>query len=951
VLRINHRLAAQHHVNPEPSVVFSRPLRRQVIAAKSGSTAFWSGLSLDSKRLTAVGVALLLAMVVAVGIAIWNMRVVALKDARQNDAKLGTAVAEQTARSIQGIDLILLMLRAQITEQTSLSAAALRTSLQTPTIQKELSRLQQSLPQSDAFSIVDSQGHLVNFSRHWPVPQINLSDRGYFRHFRDHDDLNALVSKVMRNRSTGTWTFYVARRLDGAQGQFLGLVLGAVDLTYFQEFYQSLTTGGGLSVALFDQDGCLVASIPKDAPVGATLRSHSLAWNRIVASGHAGFFETGGVLRRGERLISVNPLRDYPLVVEVAVSKSASLAHWRQEALLTSLGTACAVLCMALLLRALTLQLRRLERSETSLAERNAHLEAARRGMESQSAALRASEAHLAEKSAVLTLTLDSINQGICMVDASGRIAVWNARALQLLDLPADMIESRPLLEAVVAFQHDSGEFSLEPMPPEALEAQRARVPVVYERMRPNRTILEVQTVPLPEAGAVYTFFDVTERRRNEDRIRHLALHDPLTGLANRTLLQQRLSDGIAQAQSDAAHFALLYLDLDGFKLVNDTRGHGVGDALLVQVAERLLAATRAGETVARTGGDEFAIAMPVDKQGQSPGTLARDIIALIQTPFDIDGGPCRISVSIGIAQYPDHAADASDLLRNADIALYKAKADGTGRYCVFESGLDAQQRRLFALEQDLRSALEREELSVLYQAIIETQSGQIAGCEALLRWHHPTYGDISPAEFIPLAEKLRLILPIGRWVMEQACTEAALWPEMTHIAVNLSPVQMNHETLIADVRTILDRTGLAPGRLVLEVTEGLLLEESSAVLTTMRALRALGIRFSLDDFGTGHSGLGYLRRFPFDIIKIDKLFVQDMVDQPDAEAIVGALMAVSRALNLDVVAEGVETEAQLTALRRRRCGHVQGFLMGRPQTAADIRPQMAASRVTRLRA
>jgi EAL domain-containing protein (putative c-di-GMP-specific phosphodiesterase class I) len=282
---------------------------------------------------------------------------------------------------------------------------------------------------------------------------------------------------------------------------------------------------------------------------------------------------------------------------------------------------------------------------------------------------------------------------------------------------------------------------------------------------------------------------------------------------------------------------------------------------------------------------------------------------------------------------------------------VYKAKADGTGRYCVFESGLDAQQRRLFALEQDLRSALERDELSVLYQAIIETQSGQIAGCEALLRWRHPAYGDISPAEFIPLAEKLRLILPIGSWVMEQACAEAALWPEMTHIAVNLSPVQMNHETLIADVRTILDRTGLAPGRLVLEVTEGLLLEESNAVLTTMRALRALGIRFSLDDFGTGHSGLGYLRRFPFDIIKIDKLFVQDMVEQPDAEAIVGALMAVSRALNLDVVAEGVETEAQLTALRRRRCGHVQGFLMGRPQTAAEIRPQMAASRVTRLRA
>ncbi len=911
----------------------------------------WTGLSVASKRLIIVGTALLLAMVVAVGLALWNMRIVALEDARQSDAKLGAAIAEQTARSVQAVDLILLQLRAQIAQQAIPSAAAFKATLQTLAIQQQLSRLQHSLPQSDAFSIIDAQGQLVNVSRRWPVPYADLSDRPYFRYLRSHDDLDAIVTRIMRNRVTGAWTFYVVRRVDGSEGRFLGLVLGAIDLTYFQDFYQSLTGGGDMGVALLDRNGYLVTSFPSGAPVGEQLRSNNAAWGRIVESGHAGFFEAKGVLQPGERLVSVNPLRDYPLVVDVAVTKAKSLAHWREEAILAATGTACAVLCMMLLLRALTLQLRRLEQSETSLAERNVRLEAVRRRMESQAEALRASEARLAEKSAVLTLTLDNINQGICMVDAGNRIAVWNARALQMLDLPAALMESQPTFEALTAYLRDAGEYAVEAVPPRALEAQRARVPVVYERMRPNGTILEVQSIPLPQAGMVFTFYDVTERRRHEDQIRHLAHHDPLTNLANRTLLQQRLAEGIARASSDAARFALLYLDLDGFKLINDMRGHGAGDALLVQVAGRLLTAVREGETVARTGGDEFAISMPLDGQGRSACALARDIIDLIQAPFEIDGAPCRISVSIGIAQYPDHAAKAGELLRNADIALYKAKADGTGLYRVFDSGLAAQQQRLFVLEQDLRLALERNELSLLYQPIIETQSGKAAGAEALLRWHHPRYGQVSPAEFIPIAEKLRLIVPIGYWVLEQACAEAVLWPETTYVAVNLSPVQSNHETLITDVQDILARTGLAPSRLVLEVTEGLLLEESSTVLSTMRALRALGIRFSLDDFGTGHSGLGYLRRFPFDVIKIDKLFVQDMVDQPDAEAIVGALMAVSTALNLDVIAEGVETEAQLAALSRRRCRHVQGYLVGRPAPPDEIRPRMMGSRVTRLRA
>jgi diguanylate cyclase (GGDEF)-like protein len=906
----------------------------------------WTGLSFASRRLILVGGALQLAMVVAVGTAVWNMRLVALDDARQSNAKLGAALAEQTSRSIQAVDLILLELRTQMAAHTVSSPAAFSLALRTQSIQQELNRLQHSLPQASGFSIIDAEGHLVNFSHKWPVPYADLSDRDYFEHFQKRDDPNAFVSRIVLGRPTGSWTFFVARRIDGLKGQFLGVVLGGVNLTYFRDFYQSLSGDGDLGVALLDRDGRLVTSFPAVAPSGMRLFNFH-DWDRIVARGHAGFYEDKDILRPGVRLISVNPLREYPLVVDVSVSKSKSLAHWRQQATLAALGTACAVLCMALLLRALTLKLRRLERSETSLAERNAHLEAARCTMEIQGQALRASEAHLAEKSSVLTMTLDNISQGICMVDANGKVAVWNARLLQLLDLPADFMESRPSFDMVLAYQRDTGEFNAEAPPHGLQEAQPAATPLLCEWRRPNGMILEVQSVLLPDGGLVLTYSDVTARRRYENQIRHLAHHDPLTDLANRTLLQQRLTEGIAKAQAQLGGLALLYIDLDGFKLINDTRGHGVGEALLRQVSQRLLIATNEEETVARTGGDEFAITVPMDGHGRSPCDVARAILDSLQPAFELDGAPCRVSASIGIAHYPDHAAGVSDLLRNADIALYKAKAEGTGLYRVFDADLDAQQRRLFTLEQDLRLALDRNELSILYQPIVDTQSGRIVGCEALLRWQHPAYGEVSPAEFIPLAEKLRLIVPIGSWVLEQACAEAALWPETTYVAVNLSPVQANHTTLIADVHESLERTGLAPCRLILEVTEGVLLEESSTVLSTMRALRALGIRFSLDDFGTGHSGLDYLRRFPFDVIKIDKLFVQDMVDQPDADAIVGAVMAVSAALNLDVVAEGVETDAQLSALRRRLCRHVQGYLLGRPMPAAEIRTRMTGGRIS----
>lgn len=873
----------------------------------------WSSLSPVSQRLILLGAAFLLVMMAAVGVAILDMRAVALKEARESVKKLDIAVAEQTARSFEAIDLVLLELRTRIAAQHITTPAAFSAALNSHAVQIELSQQNNLLPQANAFTIVGADGKLINFSRRWPIPPTDLSDRDYYQYFRSHDDPDAFVSQPVRNRGDGRWTLFIVRRIDSPTGTFLGMVLGAIDLGYFQNFYDALTAGEDLGIALLNRNGIVLASSPFRLPVGQKSPVVRPEWRRIVAAGRPTVFEVRSTATLGDRIVSAHPLRDYPLVVDVSVSKSGSLVEWRRQTILTILGAGCAMLCTILLLRAIILQLQRLEQSEASLAE----------------------------KSSALKTTLDHISQGIMMVNAAGTVAICNLKTIEMLDLPPDLMASQPSLETVLAYKEERGTFVDCTNTDEIAKALRSREAITYERQRPDGRILEVQNVPLPDGGTVHTLTDITARRRSEMQIRHLAHHNSLTQLANRALFKERLEQEIRQVDRTGRRVALLYLDLDRFKFVNDTWGHGAGDALLAEVADRLRAAAPGIETIARTGGDEFAIILPQEADAPEPTLLAAAIIDHVEQPIDVNGAACQISVSVGIARYPDHARGASDLLRNADIALYQAKSDGTGLYRVFDAGMDARQKWLFTLEQDLRQALGTNQFALVYQPIIDTNSGQAVGCEALLRWRHPLHGPIAPAEFIPLAERLGLIVPIGRWVLETACAEAATWPPEMHVAVNLSPVQVNHVALVAEVRDILARTGLPSQRLTLEVTEGILLEESSTVLSTMHELRALGIRFSLDDFGTGHSGLGYLRRFPFDGIKIDQMFVRDMVDQPDAAAIVSALLTVSRELNLEVIAEGVETEAQLNALRRRGTKLVQGLFTGPPMPANEMRARV----------
>jgi diguanylate cyclase (GGDEF)-like protein/PAS domain S-box-containing protein len=432
------------------------------------------------------------------------------------------------------------------------------------------------------------------------------------------------------------------------------------------------------------------------------------------------------------------------------------------------------------------------------------------------------------------------------------------------------------------------------------------------------------------EAACLIAAFDVTDRNRAEAKAAYLAHHDQLTGLANRAYLHLRLGELFAR-KSAAPFIAILLVDLDRFKLINDTLGHSSGDKLLQDVARRIRGALGEQDFVARLGGDEFAVVTGVTDVGEL-GRLAEALIESLSAPYRLDSQEATIGASIGIAIGPADADDPDRLMRCADLALYRAKADGRGTYHYFEAGMDARLQERRSMEVELAAALENRDLQVFYQPLVTLSTGEIAAFEALARWPHAVRGDIPPSVFIPIAEETNLICRIGAFVLERACTDAAAWPDPVKVAVNLSPRQFRSGALLATVEAALAKSGLPASRLELEITEAMLLERTDLVQSTLHALRALGVRISMDDFGTGYSSLSYLRSFPFDKIKIDRSFVQEMATSADAAAIVRAIVNLGASLNIQVTAEGIETAEAAALLSEQGCTEGQGFFFSRPR-------------------
>jgi diguanylate cyclase (GGDEF)-like protein len=534
---------------------------------------------------------------------------------------------------------------------------------------------------------------------------------------------------------------------------------------------------------------------------------------------------------------------------------------------------------------------------------------------------------------------LNNLTQGVCFFDGRRRLILSNRRYAEIYNLAVGSMRPGTTLREIVDLRFASGAFP--EMSRDEYLAWRDSIAISVE---PNDTIVKLKNGrvisihhrPMPDRGWVATHEDITERREAEARLAYMARHDALTGLPNRVLLRERMiQESEHGARGDS--LAVLCLDLDHFKNVNDTFGHPVGDALLCAVAERLSASVREEDTVVRLGGDEFAIVQIGAEQPRQAISLAERLIEALSQPFQLGAHQVTVGTSVGIALDTRHGANAETLLKSADMALYRAKADGRGTFRFFEPIMDTQMQVRHALETDLRRALANGEFELFFQPILNTQTYALNCFEALVRWRHHQRGLVPPMDFIPLAEEIGLIVPLGDWIVQEACRQAVTWSSAITVAVNLSPAQFKNPGLVTTIRGALKASGLPPERLKLEITESVLLQDTPATLKILDRLQSLGLRISLDDFGTGYASIGYLRSFPFDTIKIDRSFIRDLGIKPDALAIVHTIVGLGHALGMTVIAEGVETTEQLKVLQTERCSEVQGFLFSRPLPAAEV--------------
>jgi diguanylate cyclase (GGDEF)-like protein len=545
---------------------------------------------------------------------------------------------------------------------------------------------------------------------------------------------------------------------------------------------------------------------------------------------------------------------------------------------------------------------------------------------------------------------INNMSQGLCFFDADHRLIVCNGRFVDIYNIAADRVYPGMTLMEIVDLRIEAGSFPA--MTREEYIRWRTDVAISNEakdstvELEDGRTI-KIRHRPMPGGGWVATHEDITEQRQSEVKIEYMAHHDSLTDLANRALLNDRLERALERVQHGEM-VAVHHLDLDQFKAVNDTFGHPSGDRLLRLVAERLRALVGGADTIARMGGDEFVIVQVAIADPADATALAQAVIRELTEPYDIDGQQAVIGVSVGISIGPGDGSGSDRLLRNADLALYRAKSDGRGTFRFFEPAMDLQMQTRRVMEQDLRKALPAGEFELHYQPIVNLASNEISGFEALIRWNHPTRGMISPAAFIPLAEEIGFILPMGEWVIRQACATAAQWPAHLHVAVNISAIQFRSPGLMQVIVGALAASGLAPTRLEIEITESVLLHNKEATLAVLHQLRALGIRIAMDDFGTGYSSLTYLQSFPFDKIKIDRSFVKNITDNPSSLNIVRAVAALANGMGMTATAEGVETAEQLAQITSEGCTEMQGFLFSRPLPPAEIERQFLSGRALR---
>ena len=821
----------------------------------------------------------------------------------KQNANLAIAFEEHTVRTLKGIDQALLFIKHESEEPGS-----------KPNIRELLTH---GIIDNNLFTyigVVDEQGDLTYGSEQFNPT--NLGDREWFKVHQLQSSDAPFLGKPLLGRVTGKWAFQMSRRINKPDGSFGGVVYASVDPAYFSKFYRQADLGDEGLVTLVGLDAITRARrVGQELTFGEDMRESTLFAEH--AKNSAGSFVSVGKLDGKRRLISYRSLVQYPLIVAVGTSQTEALASFYQREHNYYMRTALFSLFVVVFAAGLIVALSRQKRAMVSVARSEARFRAT------------FDQAAVGIVRSALDLRLLEVNPKFCEMVGYAQEELLGHNLLDLTS-PEDRSKNNDFKNQLLADPSD-------PFSPEMENRYLHKDGSVVWAVIASTLVRGKNGDP---DYLVTIIQDVTERRRAEERVAYLAWFDSLTGLPNRHRLHDDLTQMLAQAQRTASWVGCIVVKLDHFKDVNSIYGRRAGDQLLVEVAERLRRSAGGSDTAGRLGDDEFALLLSNLTTADDAGLMAQKVIDALAPRFNLGGLETYISANIGIAIYPDYANGPEELLKKAEQAMYHAKEQGRNTFRFYLPRMNERAQKRLELDVSLRSALERNEFLLHYQPKIDLTTGVMSGLEALLRWQHPEQGRMAPADFVPILEETGLIAPVGEWVLQTVCKQIKVWQArgitVPPVAVNLSAQQFHRADFDAQVRTLITKSGVDSRLIELEITESMLMREPAEAAGMLSRLKRMGVKLSVDDFGTGYSSLAYLKRFPLDALKIDRTFVRDLATDSDDGEIALAIISLAHNLKLKVVAEGVETEAQMNFLRSHGCDEMQGYYFARPMSVED---------------
>jgi diguanylate cyclase (GGDEF)-like protein/PAS domain S-box-containing protein len=799
---------------------------------------------------------------------------------------------KDVAHLLRGVDAILVLLR--ISYETNPNNFDLQTLSQ---------KVKSQLGIATEIGLATAEGYLTQRTDITKLTSpIYIGDRKHFQTQVAASEDTLVIGEPITQRSTGKSTIQLSRRLRMPDGSFGGIIVGEIAPSFAQEFSQTLMLGQDSNISVRGLDGVLRASYGfKTAPVHTT---GEMA--RALAKSANGNFWGSGALDGVPRLVSYRLVEGFPLVITIGEAEHHIFQdYYFRRSIYFAAGLVVTLLIIAFLITVL--------RRERLLKISNNRLDAA----------------------------LTNMPQGLSMFDRNQRLVVWNQKYAGIYGFPVEFIRSGRTLPEILEHRKQSGATlsNIGDYVTQLTEMLRKKGGFRAVHKLGDGRLIAVINHAMQDGGWVATHEDITERRSSEAKIEQLAHYDSLTDLANRNLFRSCLEESFARLQRVGTRFAVLMLDLDKFKAVNDALGHQAGDALLKQVSDRIRDTVRESDIASRLGGDEFAIIALQGTGSLAEGAhkLASRLINVLSVPYSVDGQDFVVGCSIGVALAPQDGKSVDEILKNADLALYKSKSAGRNCFHLYDDKLRFEANARNVLENDLRQAMWRDEFELFYQPIVDTKDRSIRAIEALVRWRHPARGLMAPSEFISVAEETGLITHLGEWLIMKACHDAAQIPAEIKVAVNLSPIQFARSNVVDAVIMGLVESQLAPERLELEITESIFLQETEQNIETLRQLKNLGVSIVLDDFGVGYSSLSYLTSFSFDKVKIDQSFIEKL-DRSETQAIIKSIEQLSRSLNLTTCAEGIETEKQFEQIRSLGIDLCQGYLFSKPKPIIELK-------------